>query len=138
MRCCACWALLIAAAVTQWGAAHGAPVCPLLDASGCCDSQCRVGLCAALYNFGYALVSRWTGMHKRLCWTRTAACPAQQAATACRTHTSRWQHGGSRQLCWTRRQVVYTGSSVLMSVPFSPCCCCCAGGSQHHRPAHLA
>lgn len=55
-----CWAwvvlLLTTAAVTR--SIHAAPVCPLLDQdTGCCGSQCRVGLCSALYSFGLALVS---------------------------------------------------------------------------------
>lgn len=47
--------LAVTAALVAGQAA--APICPLLDASGCCGSQCRVGLCAALYSFGKALVS---------------------------------------------------------------------------------
>lgn len=52
------WALLLLATTAAAGwSAHAAPVCPLLDASGCCGGQCRVALCAALYDFGFALVS---------------------------------------------------------------------------------
>lgn len=56
MRCWE-WVLLVFATAAAAWSAHAAPVCPLLDASGCCGGQCRVGLCAALYNFGFALVS---------------------------------------------------------------------------------
>ena len=54
------WAVLLLLATAPLVVGAEASACPLVDAAGCCGSQCRIGLCTALYSFGEALVSHWT------------------------------------------------------------------------------
>ena len=77
MRAAWRWVLLLLATAGVQGQLSAAD-CPLLDASGCCDTQCKVELCSALYDFGAALVSMIGSLADKGSWNSTIVLQPQQ------------------------------------------------------------